>query len=77
MDWVPRSGEVEYRWNGNSKTINGLPPYRRAHSIVGDGNWKVSDFFCKCSKQVRSAPMKFNSGEKLVVHIPHTCNSNE
>lgn len=77
MNWVPRGQQVEYRWNGESKPIEGLPPYRRAHSIVGGDNWKVSDYYCKCSKQVRSAPMRFNSQEKIVVEIPHTCNHNE
>lgn len=74
MEWVNKSRPVEYRWNGESKYLNGtgLPPYRRAHSEVGDGNWKVSDFYCKCSKQVRLAPMSLSKQEPLVINL-HKC----
>lgn len=27
-----------------------LPPYRKAHSIIGQGDWKVGDEYCNCSK---------------------------
>ncbi len=74
MGWINKGEPVEYRWGNESKIINGLPPYRRAHSQIGDGNWKVSDGLCKCSKQVRSSNVKSLSLVR-VVEIP-SCGHN-
>lgn len=33
-----------------------MPPYRQAHSIIGQGNWKVGDDKCRCSIDYRVKP---------------------
>lgn len=33
--------------------IGTLPPYRKAHSIIGEGKWKTGDDTCNCIKEFR------------------------
>ena len=76
MGWVENGQPVEYRWPGNSKILEfGLPLYRQAHSVVGDGNWKVGDKDCKCYKEFRNGTKTVNLSKSgiRVVNIP-TCN---
>lgn len=69
MGWVDQGASVTYMWDNGSKIINGLPEYRMAHSTIGEGNWKVGDSKCKCSKQFR---MGVQQKTQLSVMIPHT-----
>lgn len=55
MGWVQKYQLISYTWDSGSKLIVGLPPYRMAHSQIGDGLWKVDDNKCKCYKEYRSA----------------------
>jgi len=75
MGWVERSAPVTYTWSSGSKTINGLPGYRLAHSTIGEGNWKVGDNVCKCYKEFRNGFKTINlSKEPRIVHINGCCN---
>lgn len=76
LGWVERNGPVTYTWSSGSKTINGLPGYRLAHSTIGEGNWKVGDNVCKCYKEFRNGfkTVNLSKQEPRIVHIDVCCN---
>lgn len=81
MDWVEAGQPVTYMWSGGSKIINGLPPYRLAHSQIGDGNWKVGDNKCRCYKEFSTSfvddTQQFSKTKEVHFHIncdEETCN---
>lgn len=53
LGWVVKDQPVAYDWPGGSKEINGLPPYRKSHSLIGEGEWRVGDDKCNCFKSFR------------------------
>lgn len=76
MGWVERGAPVTYRWSSGEKTIMGLPDYRRAHSSIGSGNWKVGDQFCKCYKQFKTGFKTQEFSATKVVYIDITSHEN-
>lgn len=70
LDWVAKDQPVAYDWPGGSKEIFGLPAYRKAHSVIGEGEWKVGDDKCKCYKSFRYNKNLTLSAVKRVVKLP-------
>lgn len=62
LGWVDMESELTYSWPGGSKVINGLPPYRQAHSVIGEGVWKVGDDKCNCYLDFRMSPRTATEG---------------
>jgi hypothetical protein len=74
IGWVGRDETVQYNYPGGTIDLIGLPPYRKAHSQIGGGKWKVSDYYCKCAKQFRIAPIGLSTPNKKIVTIKECCN---
>lgn len=69
LGWIEAGQPTTYTWDNGSKIILGLPPYRQAHSQIGEGSWKANDFSCKCYKDFKS---DFIDDEVNIIDVSET-----